>query len=154
MTALNYAGYEIAATISPELNAKRVSADTVVASLRVPEVPYGYWVETPSNIGPYGPGGAPTVPVSMAAIATMEPFDPAVSAASGDFWADQVFLTNTYDPLTLAPGQSGTINLTITPDASQVGKTISGFIYIDTYNPVVLTGDEVVRIPYRYTVSQ
>jgi hypothetical protein len=54
----------------------------------------------------------------------------------------------------LAPGQSGTINLTITPDPSQIGKSISGFIYIDTYNGVVLTGDEVVRMPYRYTISQ
>ena len=84
----------------------------------------------------------------------MQPFDPNVSADSGDFWADQVLLTNTYNPLILAPGQSGTINLTITPDPSQIGKSISGFIYIDTYNEFALTGDEVLRMPYRYTVSQ
>lgn len=154
LIALNYAGYEIAGTESPELFARKVSDDTIVASLRVPEVPYGFWDAFPSNIGPYGAGGAPTIPVNTTAIATMQPFDPTVSADSGDFWADQVFLTNTYNPLILAPGQSGTINLTITPDRRQIGKSISGFIYIDTYNEFVLTGDEVLRMPYRYTISQ
>lgn len=154
MDALNFAGFEIAGTISPDLFAKRVSADTVVASLRVPEVPYGYWDEFPSNIGPYGAGGAPTAPVNMGAIVVMQPFDPALSADSGDFWADQTLGSNTYNPLMLAPGQSGIINVTFTPDPNQVGKSISGFIYIDTYNDDVLTGDEVVRIPYNYTVSK
>jgi hypothetical protein len=154
MDAFPYSGSGIAGTNSPDIFAKRVSAHTIVASLRVPEVPYGYWIAFPSNIGPYGSAGAPTAPVNTRAIIFMQPFDPSISADSGDFWADQVFLTNTYDPLMLAPGQSGTINLTITPDPSQIGKSISGFIYIDTYNGVVLTGDEVVRMPYRYTISQ
>jgi hypothetical protein len=53
----------------------------------------------------------------------------------------------------LAPRQSGTINLTITPSASEVGNTVSGFIYIDTFDFNVFTGDEAVRIPYSYTVT-
>jgi hypothetical protein len=43
--------------------------------------------------------------------------------------------------------------LVITPDPAQVGKTITGFVYIDTFNPNVTTGDEVVRIPYSYTIA-
>jgi len=31
---------------------------------------------------------------------------------------------------------------------------ISGVIYIDTFNGVVYTGDEVVKIPYGYTISE
>jgi hypothetical protein len=54
----------------------------------------------------------------------------------------------------LAPGESGTITVTITPDPTLVGKTVSGYIYIDTFNPVVSTGDEVVQKPYAYTVSE
>jgi hypothetical protein len=154
MTVYNYQGYGIATTASPWITAKKVSADTVVAALRTPEVPYGYWFENPSNIGPYGANGAPTEPVSMSAIAVMQPFDLAVSADSGDGWVDLTSGSNTYNPLTLAPGQSGIIHVTFTPDPSQVGKLISGFIYIDTYNNFVLTGDEVVRIPYRYTISR
>jgi hypothetical protein len=52
----------------------------------------------------------------------------------------------------LAAGQSGTINVTITPP-KQIGATVDGYLYIDTFNPNVATGDEVVRIPYRYTVA-
>jgi hypothetical protein len=36
---------------------------------------------------------------------------------------------------------------------SKVGKTVTGFVYVDTYNPKVSTGDEVVRIPYSYTIA-
>jgi hypothetical protein len=53
----------------------------------------------------------------------------------------------------LPPGESGTINVTITPNASEVGKTVRGFIYIDTFDFNVFTGDETVRIPYGYTVA-
>jgi hypothetical protein len=154
MSAFNYQGYGLGGTLSPYILAKKASADTVVAALRVPEVPYGSWDEVPSNIGPFGAGGAPTAPVSMGAIAVMQPFDPAVSANSGDFWADWTFGSNTYNPLTLAPGQSGIITVSFTPDPNLVGNAVSGFIYIDTYNGVVYTGDEVVRIPYNYTVSK
>jgi hypothetical protein len=30
---------------------------------------------------------------------------------------------------------------------------VTGFIYLDTYNSIVETGDEVVQIPYSYTVT-
>jgi hypothetical protein len=42
--------------------------------------------------------------------------------------------------------------VTITPDATMVGQVVSGFVYIDTFHPVVATGDEVVRLPYSYKV--
>jgi hypothetical protein len=61
--------------------------------------------------------------------------------------------TNTFNPLVLASGQAGIINVTITPDPSKVGQTVSGYLYIDTFNGVVGTGDEVVRIPYSYSVA-
>jgi hypothetical protein len=56
--------------------------------------------------------------------------------------------------LILAPGQSGAITVTLTPNASAVGSTVSGYLYVDTYNPQTGTGDEVVRVPYSYTISQ
>ncbi len=61
--------------------------------------------------------------------------------------------TNTFNPLLLASGEAGTIHVTITPDPSLVGQTVTGHLYIDTFNPYVYTGDEVVRIPYSYTVA-
>jgi hypothetical protein len=152
MDAFNDVGYIVGGTSSPDIYAKQVSPGTVVASLSEPEVPYSVWIVNPSLIGPYGSGGAPTTPIKMRAFALMQPFDAAVSADSGDIWADLTLGTNTFNPLILPSGESGTINVTITPDPNQVGKTISGFMYIDTFNPVVSTGDEVVRIPYSYTI--
>ena len=154
MDAYNDVGYGVGFTGSPDLYAKQVGTDTVAASLNVPEVPYGLWIVVPSLVGPYGPGGAPTTPVASAASVQMQPFDAMVSADSGDIWADVTLGTNTYNPLVLSPGQMGTINLTVTPDPTQVGKTVKGFLYIDTFNGNVQTGDEVVRLPYTYTITR
>jgi hypothetical protein len=151
--AFNLVGYNVGATGSPDIYAKSAGPDTVVASLSEPEVPWGGWEVVPSLVGPYGAGGAPTEPVTMDGFALLQPFDAAAAADSGDLWSDIMFGTNTFNPLLLAPGQSGVINLTITPDATQVGKAVSGFVYIDTWNPTVQTGDEMVRIPYSYTIA-
>ncbi len=152
MDAYNDVGYGVGATGNPDVFATQTSPGTVVASLTEPEIPYGTWIEAPALIGPYGPAGAPTRPVAMSAFALMQPFDGSVSADSGDAWADLTLGTNTFNPLVLAAGGSGTITLTITPDPKDVGQTVSGYVYVDTYYPYVSTGDEVVRIPYSYTV--
>jgi hypothetical protein len=133
------------------LFAQPVAPDTVAAMLRVPEVPFGPWEVIPALIGPFGAAGAPTAPVNTAALVLMQPFDPGVSADSGDVWADLTFGTSTFNPLVLAAGQSGTINVTITPP-KQIGATVSGYLYIDTFNPNVSTGDELARLPYRYKI--
>jgi hypothetical protein len=152
MDAYNDVGYSVGGTGSPDLFAKKSAANTVVAALSEPEIPYGTWIAVPSLIGPFGAAGAPTKPVTTTAFALMQQFDAAFAADSGDIWADLTFGTNTFNPLVLASGEGGTITVTITPAAGQVGKTVSGYVYVDTFNPVVGTGDEVVRIPYSYTV--
>ncbi|HEY2145523.1 MAG TPA: S8 family serine peptidase [Steroidobacteraceae bacterium] len=153
MDAFNDVGTVVGFTGSPDIYAKTIAPFTVAASISEPEVPYSFWLDAPSQIGPYGPAGAPTVPVTNAAAVLTQSFDSAVSAGSGDFWADLTLNTNTFNPLILAPGAAGTINLTITPDPSQVGKTVSGFIFIDTFDFNVFTGDETARLPYSYTVA-
>jgi len=42
--------------------------------------------------------------------------------------------------------------VTIKPSAKQVGEVVKGYVFVDTYNAVVGTGDEVVRVPYSYTI--
>jgi hypothetical protein len=54
--------------------------------------------------------------------------------------------------VTLAPGQTGTITLTITPSAPK-GTVVRGFISVDTINLATGSGDELVNIPYSYTVG-
>jgi hypothetical protein len=146
-------GYYVGGTGAPDLFAKKIGTDSVAASLFEPEIPYGAWIVSPALIGPFGAAGAPAKAVSMSAFALMHPFDPAFTADSGDIWADYTLGTKTFNPLVLASGAAGTINVTIAPDASQVGATVSGYVYVDTFNPFVGTGDEVVRIPYSYTVA-
>jgi hypothetical protein len=153
MDAYNLVGYGVGFTGAPDIYAKQIGPSTIAASISEPEVPFGFWQAVPSLVGPYGAAGVLSAPIAVAATALMKPFDLAVSASSGDAWADLTLGTNTYNPLVLAPGQTGTIALTITPDPTQVGKVVSGFVYIDTFNFNVTTGDEVVSIPYTYTVT-
>lgn len=141
------------ATGSPDLYARPVGPNSVVASLTVPEVPYGLWIVVPSEKGPYGAAGAQPAPYTANVFLLLQPFDAAVISDSGDFWADLTLGTATFNPLMLAPGQSGTIDVTITP-TNMVGATVSGFLYIDTFNFDVSTGDEVVRIPYSYMIEK
>ena len=155
MDAFNIAGFDtenLGFTGSPDIFAAEVTPEDAVATLAVPEVPYGPWQANPALVGPYGPAGALSATVSTSAAALMQPFDAAVASDAGDVWADVTLGSNTFNPLLLAAGESGVIKVTITPDPTQVGKTVSGFLYIDTFNPNSSTGDEVVRIPYRYTV--
>jgi len=79
-----------------------------------------------------------------------------VAADSGDYWADLILGTSTFNPLLLGSGAQGTITLTITPDSTQVGQTISGYVYVDTINPTVGTGDESCAFltPTRRAVTQ
>ncbi len=153
MDAYNDSGYNVGGTGAPDIFAQPVAPHTIAASLSEPEVPYGIWIVSPSLIGPYGPGGAPMTPVLIGALVLMQTFDSGVAADSGDLWADLTLGTNTYNPLILGPGATGTIKLTITPDPTQVGNTITGNVYIDTFNPFVVFGDEVVKLPYSYTIA-
>jgi subtilisin family serine protease len=120
------------------------------AAIAAPEVAPGVFFGVPEATGPFT---APTTgTVNLAAVANTNPFDSAVSASSGDVWAESVNASATYTPLTLAPGQSGTITLTFTPNAPK-GTVVHGFIGVDTFNPFTATGDELTNIPYTYTVG-
>ena len=85
-------------------------------------------------------------------IATTNAFDSAITSSTGDAWALSFNAQAPYTPLTLAPGQSGTITLTITPSAPK-GTVVSGFIAVDTFNKATSSGDEIINIPYTYTVG-
>jgi hypothetical protein len=125
----------------------------VAASLTKAEVPWGEWLIVPSLIGPYGPGGALSTPVTTTAFLQLKPFDSTISSDYGDWWSDVTYGTSTYTTgLVLTPGNTGTIHLTITPSATQIGTTVRGWVYVDTFNSTVQTGDEVVALPYSYTI--
>ena len=166
MDVANQVGTGVGLTGSPDVFAKQTSPGNLVATLSAAEVPYGIYFATPSEVGPYGSAGAFTEPVTLSASATLRAFDGAITSDTGDVWKNLTLGSGTFTPLVLGSNQKGVINLTITPDSADIGKTVTGFLYIDTFNPSlgtgtpfgvgegVGTGDEVVRLPYSYTVTQ
>jgi hypothetical protein len=126
------------------------SGNNSVAALAAPEVAPGFFFALPEATGPFNSGTTGTV--NLAAVANTNPFDSAVTSTSGDVWAQSVNASAPYSPVTLAPGQTGTITLTITPNAAK-GTVVRGFIGLDTLNLGTISGDELVNIPYSYTVG-
>jgi hypothetical protein len=120
-----------------------------VAADAAPETAPTFWVALPEATGPFTTGTSGTV--NLAAVANTNPFDSAVTSTSGDVWAQSVNPNAPYSPLTLAPGQTGTITLTITPNAAK-GTVVHGFIGVDTLNLATASGDELVNIPYSYKI--
>jgi hypothetical protein len=91
--------------------------------------------------------------VDVGAVVETNTFDTAITSSTGDPWL-QMSVDNSapYAPLILAPGQSGTINLKITPNAP-TGSVVQGFIGVDTLNTSTQSGDEITLLPYTYTVG-
>ena len=54
--------------------------------------------------------------------------------------------------LTLAPGQTGVITVTISP-TSPKGAVVNGHLYVDTLDFFANGGDELIDLPYTYTVG-
>jgi len=55
-------------------------------------------------------------------------------------------------PITLLPGQTATITVTITPTAAR-HSIVRGHLYIDTFGFLTGSGDELIDLPYTYTVG-
>ncbi len=117
----------------------------------------GVWAAEAGELGPYGPGGATPGFFNSSMSATTKEFDPAVSSDTNDFWLAALNPTQPFSPLVLNPGQSGTVDVTITP-AGPAGTVISGNLYVDTFLAAVppydeTTGDETAAFPYTYTIG-
>jgi hypothetical protein len=118
----------------------------------------GIWYTDADEVGPVGASGQPTVNGHMDAYATTPAFDPAVTSSTGDFWG---LATNpTADlgsPVTIQPGQSATITVTITPTAA-VGTKVTGVLNVIVppsfaYATFNTTGETLAQLPYSYTVG-
>jgi hypothetical protein len=119
----------------------------------------GLWFAAPTEIGPYA-GPAPAGFVNMTMTVTTKAFDPAVTTAQGDIWTASTQglpVFGTFAPVTINPGQTSVINVTITPSGAH-GTVVSGTLYVDdfvgTLSPYgTTTGDELAAIPYSYTIK-
>ena len=116
----------------------------------------GAWFATPDECGPFS-GPAPAGTVKMAMVATTKAFDPAVTSGTSDAWLAATNPAATFLPLLLNPGQTGTINVTITPSGAS-GTVVSGTLYVDDFVGGVppygqITDDELAALPYTYTIK-
>ncbi len=118
----------------------------------------GIWYSGPSEIGPYPTGAVPAT-VTTAMTALTKTFDPAVSCATGDLWEASVDLGafGTFAPVTVNPGDTVVINVTITPSGPS-GTVVRGNLYLDALSDFippygVFSGDELAALPYAYTVK-
>ena len=116
----------------------------------------GVWDAGPTECGPYGsPAPAGTATVSVHAVT--KAFDTSASSPTGDLWQVSVNPAVAFAPITINPGQSATVNVTITPSAP-AGTVVSGKLYVDDIAEGVppygqLAGSELAAIPYEYKVG-
>jgi Subtilase family len=147
--------------LSPELSAPTGDNPSMNFAPAAGEVAPGLWQLIPSEVGPYGPGGAPHLTATATFSVVTQSFDSAVDPSTGDLWsahADQPPLAILH-PVYLKPGQSSSIPLTIRPSASS-GTSVTGSIKVDDiFQANVLDpkprmgGDELASLPYSYTVG-
>ncbi|HEY3903028.1 MAG TPA: S8 family serine peptidase [Streptosporangiaceae bacterium] len=141
---------------------------TSTATFAAPQVPNGIWVATPNRVGPDGSKLTKPVRAHVTMRALTAPFDPAITAATGDLWLRSTNKKAALHPRLAKPGQKITIGVRIDPKGAP-GTVVSGTVYISSvsFNPGNLvdnflfgesedlfsTGSNVVAFHYAYTIA-
>jgi hypothetical protein len=120
------------------------------------QVEPGEWSSDPSLCGSY-PASAPAGTATDAITIKAKAFDSAVTSATSDLWLQSTNAAAGATPVLIKPGQSATINVTITPNAA-AGTVVSGNLYVDTFDGGIPpfgaeSGDQMAALPYEYTVG-
>lgn len=111
------------------------------------------WLALPTGIGPFTDAGSPSVTNTFTAVAHTRPFDTDLTSSSGDpLLADVDGSTPAATPVNVGVGDHGTITVTITPSGTP-GTVVQGILYLDTWDAVTGSTNEVAAIPYSYTIS-
>jgi Subtilase family len=118
----------------------------------------GLWFAAPTECGPY-PGGAPAGTVSSSMTAQTKQFDTSVTSSTGDVMLTAINPATPFSPLVINPGQTATIDVTITPSGS-AGTVVRGTLYVDDFVSDLpppaygqQTGDELAGLSYAYTIK-
>jgi hypothetical protein len=117
----------------------------------------GGWSALPSECGPYSAAGAPAGTVDSAMTVRTKAFDGAVTSGTGDVWLTATNPSATFSLLTIQPGHTATIRVTITPTGAS-GTTVTGNLYVDDFADSIppygqFSGDELAALPYAYTIK-
>lgn len=144
---------------SASFGAASLCATTASASYTPPggTVTAGLWGASPTECGPYPVGGAPAGHATVSMTAQAKAFDPAVTSDTGDIWLASTNPAASFSPIVINPGQTATVNVTITPSGAS-GTLVTGTLYVDDFLSSVppdgnISGDELAAIPYTYTIQ-
>jgi hypothetical protein len=132
------------------------SGRTVAATITKPDLPTSLWFCEAAEAGPFRQ--ATTTTYTCSASARTDTIDDNVVITGGNEWASSTDESdpNEFNPneLTLVkPGQSVTLHATFQPTGEAAGTVARGFIAVETFNADSYSGDQLLRIPYAYTVS-
>lgn len=143
---------------SPVLNSPSVMSTrgkTAVVGLDDPQA--SEWKCGPSAIGPFKKA-APTSEFSCAGLATTATLNDSIAVQGGNLWqmASEPTGPNEFTPIyqqVVQPGQTATIQMLITPSEADAGTTVHGFVSVETMNMISLSSDDLIHIPYTYSVA-
>ena len=134
----------------PDLGSTSVG-NAAVASYSAANVTPGLWYALPNAVGAQGSGPAKSFTVGMAMSVVTRAFDPGAQSPSGDLWGGD------FHPVIVQPGEATTLYLTLHP-TGPVGSVVDGTLFVDDSSALTQYGnspsaDELVALPYRYTVG-
>jgi hypothetical protein len=117
----------------------------------------GPWYMAPTTVGPFGATGATPENVDTAMLATTLAFDPAISSPLGDLWQSAINPSASFGAVIVNPGQTATINVTITPTAAK-GSVVAGTLFVDDeslvdFGSLVPDANQLAAFPYSYKVG-
>jgi hypothetical protein len=126
----------------------------------------GEWDVLPVLAGTFGTTGPPSESATTSASVITSPFDSTVTSPTGDLESDSAnpatSLTS-FAPITVDPGQTATVPVTITPSGAS-GTKVTGTLYLDdvadfefgSIQDAVVNfpqADQVAALPYQYTIK-
>ena len=126
----------------------------------------GEWDVLPVEYGAFGATGPPSEAANTSASVVTSPFDSTVSSPTGDLESDSANPATSlasFNPITVGPGQTGMIPVTITPSGAS-GTKVAGTLYLDDTAYIEFgsiqdalvsypQADEVAALPYQYTIK-
>ena len=136
----------------PHLLASTTSGNTAAGSFSAAEATPGVWFIAPTPVGPFS---APITAgkVSTGLVAHTSSFDFDADPSTGDAWQQTVDQNAAaFKPVTVKPGKTGTMSVTITPSGHR-GDVVHGTLYVDEFSSFLTFGNELLAIPYTYSVG-
>jgi len=84
-------------------------------------------------------------------------FDTSVTSSTGDVELAAINPAATFAPVVINPGQTATIDVTITPSGAS-GTQVHGTLYVDDLLTAIppyeqIATDELAGLPYAYTIK-